>query len=72
IDCALRMAGAVRYRGIGTFEFLVDDERPGRFYFMEANPRIQVEHTVTEEVTGVDLLHAQLRLAAGMELAALG
>ncbi|MDF5940053.1 carboxyl transferase domain-containing protein [Pseudomonas aeruginosa] len=66
------MAGAVRYRGIGTFEFLVDDERPGRFYFMEANPRIQVEHTVTEEVTGVDLLHAQLRLAAGMELAALG
>ena len=58
--------------GIGTFEFLVDDERPGRFYFMEANPRIQVEHTVTEEVTGVDLLHAQLRLAAGMELAALG
>ncbi|MBW6206365.1 ATP-binding protein, partial [Pseudomonas aeruginosa] len=72
IDCALRMAGAVRYRGIGTFEFLVDEERPGRFYFMEANPRIQVEHTVTEEVTGVDLLHAQLRLAAGMELAALG
>ncbi len=58
--------------GIGTFEFLVDEERPGRFYFMEANPRIQVEHTVTEEVTGVDLLHAQLRLAAGMELAALG
>ncbi|MCS9516563.1 carbamoyl-phosphate synthase large subunit, partial [Pseudomonas aeruginosa] len=72
IDCALRMAGAVRYRGIGTFEFLVDEERPGHFYFMEANPRIQVEHTVTEEVTGVDLLHAQLRLAAGMELAALG
>ncbi len=58
--------------GIGTFEFLVDEERPGHFYFMEANPRIQVEHTVTEEVTGVDLLHAQLRLAAGMELAALG
>ncbi|KSR45742.1 carboxyl transferase domain-containing protein [Pseudomonas aeruginosa] len=72
IDCALRMAGAVRYQGIGTFEFLVDEERPGRFYFMEANPRIQVEHTVTEEVTGVDLLHAQLRLAAGADLASLG
>ena len=65
IACALRLAGAVNYRGLGTFEFLVAD---GRFYFMEANPRIQVEHTVTEQVTGVDLLHAQLRLAAGATL----
>ncbi|MCY1496214.1 Acetyl-coenzyme A carboxylase carboxyl transferase subunit alpha [compost metagenome] len=69
IDAALRLAGEVGYRGLGTFEFLLDGSR---FYFMEANPRIQVEHTVTEQVTGVDLLHAQLRLAAGASLAELG
>ncbi|WP_220814676.1 carboxyl transferase domain-containing protein [Pseudomonas paralcaligenes] len=72
IACALRLAGEVGYRGIGTFEFLLDLDRPGRFYFMEANPRVQVEHTVTEQVTGVDLLHTQLRLAAGNRLADLG
>ncbi|PYC21961.1 carbamoyl-phosphate synthase large subunit [Aquipseudomonas alcaligenes] len=72
IACALRLAGEVNYRGIGTFEFLLDLDRPGRFYFMEANPRVQVEHTVTEQVTGVDLLHAQLRLAAGSRLSELG
>ncbi|CAD5108222.1 carboxyl transferase domain-containing protein [Zestomonas carbonaria] len=69
IDAALRLAGEVRYQGLGTFEFLLDGER---FYFMEANPRIQVEHTVTEQVTGVDLLHTQLRLAAGATLSELG
>lgn len=68
IASALRLAGEVKYRGIGTFEFLLDLDQPGRFYFMEANPRVQVEHTVTEQVTGVDLLHAQLRLAAGASL----
>jgi pyruvate carboxylase len=72
IDCALRLAAEVRYRGIGTFEFLLDLDAPGRFYFMEANPRVQVEHTVTEQITGVDLLHAQLQLAAGRSLADLG
>ncbi|MBM7062781.1 carbamoyl-phosphate synthase large subunit [Pseudomonas sp. UL073] len=72
IAAALQLAGAVRYQGIGTFEFLVDGEQPERFYFMEANPRIQVEHTVTEQVTGVDLLHCQLRLAAGATLGELG
>ncbi len=72
IDCALRLAAEVRYRGIGTFEFLLDLDAPGHFYFMEANPRVQVEHTVTEQITGVDLLHAQLRLAAGRSLAELG
>ncbi|WP_263146604.1 carboxyl transferase domain-containing protein [Pseudomonas sp. RIT-PI-AD] len=72
IAAALGMAAAVRYQGLGTFEFLLDAERPERFYFMEANPRIQVEHTVTEQVTGVDLLHTQLRLAAGARLAELG
>ncbi len=72
IASALRLAAGVQYRGIGTFEFLLDLDQPGRFYFMEANPRVQVEHTVTEQVTGVDLLHAQLHLAAGSSLAELG
>ncbi|ATH80594.1 carbamoyl-phosphate synthase large subunit [Pseudomonas sp. KHPS1] len=72
IASALRLAAEVQYRGIGTFEFLLDLDQPGRFYFMEANPRVQVEHTVTEQVTGVDLLHAQLHLAAGSSLAELG
>ncbi|WXL26543.1 carboxyl transferase domain-containing protein [Ectopseudomonas mendocina] len=72
IDAALRMAKAAHYQGLGTFEFLLDGENPQRFYFMEANPRIQVEHTVTEQVSGVDLLHTQLKLAAGHSLASLG
>ncbi|WP_028238641.1 carboxyl transferase domain-containing protein [Stutzerimonas azotifigens] len=71
LDAALRLAGAVNYRGLGTFEFLVDEAR-GDFVFMEANPRIQVEHTVTEAVTGIDLVQAQLRIAAGARLAELG
>ena len=72
IAAALTLAKAARYQGLGTFEFLVDGEQPERFYFMEANPRIQVEHTVTEQVTGVDLLHTQLHLAAGRSLDELG
>ncbi|ERI50477.1 hypothetical protein N878_25715, partial [Pseudomonas sp. EGD-AK9] len=72
IASALRLAAEVQYRGIGTFEFLLDLDQPGRFYFMEANPRVQVEHTVTEQVTGIDLLHTQLHLAAGSSLAELG
>jgi acetyl/propionyl-CoA carboxylase alpha subunit/acetyl-CoA carboxylase carboxyltransferase component len=71
IASALRLAAEVQYRGIGTFEFLLDLDQPGRFYFMEANPRVQVEHTVTEQVTGADLLHTQLHLAAGSSLAEL-
>jgi acetyl/propionyl-CoA carboxylase alpha subunit/acetyl-CoA carboxylase carboxyltransferase component len=76
---ALRMAAEVRYEGLGTFEFLLDVDAldgPGAaddgWFFIEANPRLQVEHTVTEEVTGVDLVQAQLRLAAGATLAELG
>jgi len=69
IDCALKLARSVNYRGLGTFEFLVDQDQPGRFYFMEANPRIQVEHTITEEITGVDLVQTQLQLFAGQSLA---
>lgn len=67
IDAALTLARAVNYRGIGTFEFLVDIAR-GDFVFMEANPRVQVEHCVTEAVTGVDLVRAQLSLAQGATL----
>ncbi|HJV84426.1 MAG TPA: carboxyl transferase domain-containing protein [Noviherbaspirillum sp.] len=75
IGAAVRMAEAVRYNGLGTFEFLVDASSPGcdtHFYFMEANPRLQVEHTVTEEVTGIDLVKAQLRLAGGHTLQQIG
>ncbi|MFJ9130573.1 carboxyl transferase domain-containing protein [Streptomyces sp. NPDC102340] len=69
LDAALSLTGAARYSGVGTVEFLVRGEE---FVFMEANPRLQVEHTVTEEVTGVDLVATQLRIAAGEPLAGLG
>ncbi|MDH3296314.1 MAG: carbamoyl-phosphate synthase large subunit, partial [Acidimicrobiia bacterium] len=76
IAAALTLAEAVDYRSLGTFEFLVDS-RPGPpaandFYFIEANTRIQVEHTVTEEITGVDLVQSQLRLALGQTLTDVG
>ncbi|MBS0408296.1 MAG: carbamoyl-phosphate synthase large subunit [Proteobacteria bacterium] len=70
-DAAATLAAAVRYRTLGTIEFLVDAEA-GEFAFIEANARLQVEHTITEEVTGVDLVKAQIRLAAGASLAGLG
>ncbi len=69
LDAACLLASAVGYRGLGTFEFLVDDTG---WYFLEANPRLQVEHTVTEEVTGIDLVAAQLELARGRTLGFLG
>jgi len=74
VAAALAMARETRYRNLGTFEFLVDEgEHPGLpFVFIEANPRLQVEHTVTEEVTGVDLVTVQLGIAAGRSLADLG
>jgi acetyl-CoA carboxylase biotin carboxylase subunit len=59
-------AKAVQYRNAGTFEFLVDPD--GRYYFMEANTRLQVEHPVTEMVTGVDIVKEQIRIAAGQRL----
>jgi acetyl/propionyl-CoA carboxylase alpha subunit/acetyl-CoA carboxylase carboxyltransferase component len=68
---ALKLARAARYRNVGTVEFLVAPER-GQYFFIECNPRIQVEHTVTEEVTGVDLVEVQFRIAAGESLADLG
>ena len=63
---ALKVVKAVNYRNAGTVEFLVDHHR--NFYFMEVNPRIQVEHPVTEMVTGVDLVKEQIRVAAGLPL----
>jgi pyruvate carboxylase len=67
---AVRFAREIGYRNAGTVEFLVD--RDGNHVFIEMNPRIQVEHTVTEEVTDVDLVQAQLRIASGETLADLG
>ncbi len=75
IAAAVRFARSVRYANLGTFEFLVDASgRVGSqpFVFIEANARLQVEHTVTEAVTGVDLVQAQIRLAQGATLAKLG
>jgi pyruvate carboxylase len=66
-EAALKIGRAVGYRAAGTVEFLQDADT-GRFYFIEVNPRIQVEHTVTECVTGVDLVKAQLRIAAGARI----
>ncbi|HUA33815.1 MAG TPA: carboxyl transferase domain-containing protein [Candidatus Binataceae bacterium] len=66
LNAAIKMAQSVRYETLGTFEFLVG--RDGAFAFIEANPRLQVEHTVTEMVTGVDLVKAQIELAFGATL----
>lgn len=68
---AVKLAKAASYVNAGTVEFLVSPET-GEHFFIECNPRIQVEHTVTEEVTGVDLVEAQFQLAAGATLASLG
>ena len=67
---AVRFAREIGYRNAGTVEFLLDPE--GNYVFIEMNPRIQVEHTVTEEVTDVDLVQSQLRIASGETLADLG
>ena len=64
---ALKLGRAVGYNNAGTVEFLVDADT-GAFYFIEVNPRIQVEHTVTEVVTGVDLVKAQIRIADGARI----
>eukprot|EP00978_Attheya_sp_CCMP212_P024336 scaffold76329_cov59-Attheya_sp.AAC.3 len=69
-DYATRLTSAAKYKNAGTVEFLIDSElRP---YFIEVNPRIQVEHTVTEEVTGIDVVKTQMQIAAGKTLEELG
>ena len=67
---AVRFAREIGYKNAGTVEFLLDPD--GHYVFIEMNPRIQVEHTVTEEVTDVDLVQSQMRIAAGETLADLG
>ena len=74
-NAAVRFATHVAYDNLGTFEFLVDASQMGEdapFFFIETNARLQVEHTVTEAVTGVDLVQTQLRIAGGESLADVG
>ena len=66
-DYALKLSRAVQYTCAGTVEFLVDNQE--RIYFIEVNPRIQVEHTITEEITGIDLVRSQILIAMGYPLA---
>lgn len=65
-EAAIKAAAAVNYEGVGTVEFLVDKDR--NFYFMEMNTRIQVEHTITEEVINFDLIKEQIKIAAGVPI----
>jgi pyruvate carboxylase len=68
-ESALRLGRAVGYTHAGTVEFLMDADT-GQFYFIEVNPRIQVEHTVTEQVTGIDIVKAQIRISEGAHVGA--
>ncbi|HVQ77199.1 MAG TPA: carboxyl transferase domain-containing protein [Candidatus Binatia bacterium] len=72
LDAAVALARAAGLDNLATVEFLVDADGKTDFAFIEANPRLQVEHTVTEEITGIDLVRLQFDLAAGQSLAALG
>lgn len=70
LNDAVKLAKSANYRNAGTAEFLVDQQN--RHYFIEINPRIQVEHTITEEITGIDIVAAQIQIAAGASLQQLG
>lgn len=75
LDCAVRLVKSCNYKGAATVEFLVRgelDDANTKFVFMEVNPRVQVEHTVTEEATGVDVVQTQLLIAGGRSLEQLG
>eukprot|EP00184_Porphyridium_aerugineum_P006001 CAMPEP_0184693168 /NCGR_PEP_ID=MMETSP0313-20130426/1448_1 /TAXON_ID=2792 /ORGANISM="Porphyridium aerugineum, Strain SAG 1380-2" /LENGTH=1242 /DNA_ID=CAMNT_0027151165 /DNA_START=150 /DNA_END=3878 /DNA_ORIENTATION=+ len=67
---AIRLLKSSNYKNAGTVEFLIDQQ--GRYYFMEVNPRVQVEHTVTEEITGIDIVQTQLKVADGYSFTDLG
>lgn len=71
LDAAIRIGKEANYSCAGTVEFLVDADAQ-KFYFIEVNPRIQVEHTVTEEVTGIDIVKSQILIARGLELSNVG
>ena len=70
LDDSVRLLSGAKYRNAGTVEFLVD--KNGDHYFMEVNPRVQVEHTITEEVTGVDIVQTQIKIASGTTFEELG
>ncbi len=70
LNDAVKIAKEAKYINAGTVEFLVDNQ--GRHYFIEINPRIQIEHTITEEITGIDIVAAQVQIAAGASLKQLG
>ncbi len=70
LNDAVRLLSAAKYRNAGTVEFLVD--KNGNHYFMEVNPRVQVEHTVTEEIVGIDIVQSQILIASGKTLPELG
>jgi len=65
-EFAVRAARAIDYKSLGTIEFLLDENN--NFYFIEINTRIQVEHPVTEAVTGMDLIKEQIRIASGVRI----
>ena len=67
-NAALALTSAINYQNLGTIEFIVDADSPDTYYFMEMNTRLQVEHRVTEMITGLDLVECQIRLAAGEKL----
>ena len=66
LDDAVKLCNYVGYQNAGTVEFLLDSE--GRHFFIEVNSRLQVEHTITEQVTGVDLVQSQIKIAEGANL----
>ena len=70
LEAAVKLGKAVNYQNAGTIEFLVPET--DSFFFIECNPRIQVEHTVTEQVMGVELVEAQFQIARGESLESMG
>lgn len=70
LDDACRLLSSAKYCNAGTVEFLVDNH--GNHFFMEVNPRVQVEHTVTEEISGIDIVQSQIKIASGKTLVELG